>query len=94
MQACILSQTAALICQSRWGICEKPSLLSKVLPWLSAEDDGCHMRAGTRLPLSVGLLISTALCCVLQVQSKRIDSYSPRERPRNANRNMLKPLKD
>lgn len=56
--------------------------------WLSHESWNAHW------PFSIGLLISTVLCCVLQVQSKRIDSHSLRDRPRNANRNMLKPLKD
>lgn len=30
------------------------------------------------MPLFLGLQMSTVLCCVLKVQSKRIDSYAPR----------------
>lgn len=46
------------------------------------------------MPFSLGLLTSAVLDCVLKMQSKGIDSCSPRERPGNANWHMLKPLED
>lgn len=62
------------------GVCKKPSLSSEELPLLSAENIGCRVRTGTHwcLSMGLGLSMSTVLCCVLKLQSKRTDSYTPR----------------
>lgn len=72
-------------------MCEKPSLSSMAFSrgrWQSRES------WNTPMPFSLGLLTSAVLYCVLKVQSKGIGSCSPRERPGNANWDMLKPLED
>lgn len=72
-------------------MCGKPSLSSMAFSrgcWLSRES------WNTPMPFSVGLLTSAVLDCVLKMQSKGIESWSPRESPGNANWDMLKPLED